>query len=954
MGIEQHLEGLPAEVTGVVEHGLERLGDGVAELSSDEASRLVRVLAASDFAASTLARLADELPDLIPVLDAPLDFESLAERADDIAAGGGELDDVKSALRCERNRAFLHLLWRDLAGYADLDESQQCWSRVADLLLGAAAGYAAVSIAERHGQVRDRDGNAVPFIILAMGKLGGGELNYSSDVDVIFLYSSDGESDGARPLAAQPYFDRLSRQVIALIDEVTADGFVFRMDTRLRPFGKSGPPVVSFAALESYLQQHGRDWERYAYVKARIVGQHPDAGVCEELIDELITPFVYRRYLDYGVFESLREMHAMIAAEVERRELADNVKLGPGGIREIEFIVQSLQLVRGGGQRELQTPSLLEVLPRLAQQRGFDDTAAELLLAAYRFLRRLENHIQAAADKQTHELPGTDLERTRLCVALGFDDWPALLDELERHRGVVADQFERVAFRDRDPVDAPETGRFSELWSTNAEPDRWRSELEASGFRAAEYLADLIVEFRRAPGTRRADTVSEERLADFIPTLLAKTKACERPDVALRRCLSVIEQVLRRSAYLALLNENPSVTERFARLCERSSYISRQLARHPALLDELLDSGRLSKAIPKTDLEAERDARLGTETDAETRMELLAQYKRAIMFRVAVADFSGYLPIMKVSDSLTWLAETVLDTALETAWGDLTARHGAPHCVIGGERRPAGFGIVAYGKLGGLELSYGSDLDIVFLHDSIGAEQRTDGDRPLDNALFFSRLIRRLINFLTAQTSAGVLYEIDTRLRPSGRKGLLVTSVEAFRRYQHENAWTWEHQALLRARSVAGAPAVLGAFEEVRSEVLRETVGLDTLRDDVLKMRTKMRKELDRSDAETFDLKHGRGGIGDIEFLVQFLVLANAVREPALIEYSDNIRQLDALAACGLVTAEDAADLQQIYRDYRRRQHHLVLDGQQGVVSVSEFRRERSRVLERWDSAFST
>ncbi len=946
------LQDLPAEVADAVEQCIERLGDRAADLSDEQAERLVRLVAASDFAASALLRAADGLPDWASRFDAPFDFTSLSELADRILLGEFAVEEIQSILRRERDRALLHLLWRDIAGLADLEQSQVSWSQVADQLLRAAAGYAATKIEERFGKLRDRDGNAVPFVILAMGKLGGGELNYSSDVDVIFLYPSDGESDGARSLPAQPYFDRLSRQIIALIDEVTADGFAFRTDTRLRPFGDSGPPVVSFAALESYLQQHGRDWERYAYVKARIVGVRPEPEVVEELIDRLVTPFVYRRYLDYGVFESLREMHAMIAAEVQRRELADNVKLGPGGIREIEFIVQSLQLVRGGRRRELRTTSLLEALPRLAEQRGFDAESAQLLSDAYRFLRRVENYIQAGYDKQTHELPKTELDRARLCVAMGFDDWPALLDALERHRNVVSDQFERVAFRDRGTGEVQETRHLAELWAADAEVDRWRSELEELGFGAAAELADLVVEFRRAAGTRKADRAAEERLQAFIPQLLMAAKNCEHPDTALGRCFTVIEQILRRSAYLALLNENQAAAMRFVRLCERSAYISRQLARYPLLLDELLDSAVLSDAIPKAELEAERSARLGDESDLETRMELLAHFQRAIMFRVAVADFSGDLPIMKVSDSLTWLAETVLDEALDSAWNDLTARHGVPHCIVDGNRRTAGFGIIAYGKLGGLELSYGSDLDIVFLHDSAGSEQQTDGDRPLDNAVFFSRLIRRLVHFLTTQTSAGALYEIDTRLRPSGRKGLLVTSVDAFRRYQDENAWTWEHQALLRARAVAGDKIVLGAFEQIRAEVLRTTIRLDRLRDDVISMRAKMRDELDRSGAETFDLKHGRGGIGDIEFIVQFLVLANAAREPALIEYSDNIRQLDALAACGVVTAEEAEGMQRVYRHYRRRQHHLALETAAPLLPASEFGSERDAVLDLWERTF--
>jgi glutamate-ammonia-ligase adenylyltransferase len=797
--------------------------------------------------------------------------------------------------------------------------------------------------------VRSKVGEKVPLVILGMGKLGGFELNFSSDIDIIFLYPEDGESDGAKCVSAQEYFGRLSRQIIALLDERTVDGFVFRIDTRLRPFGESGPPVVSFGALESYLLQHGRDWERYAYVKARVVGPDPGAAVTEDLYQNMIRPFVYRRYVDYGVFQSLREMHALIAAEVRKRELQDNIKLGPGGIREAEFVVQSLQLVRGGSEPALQSRQLQKVLPLLVNERGLEAAGATRLLEAYRFMRRLENFIQGIGDCQQHDLPTNPVDRARLTVAMQYDDWEALVAETNRHRAVIAAHFEQVAFRGQEG-DAPFLKQVERAWERDADNEEWATLLVDEGVNEAKRLAAILVRFARETRTRQVDAASRERLQLFIPKLIAAVIRSDSPESALTRTLGIVERVLRRSAYLSLLNENDGALARLVDLCSRSNYVADQIARYPVLLDELLDPRLYTEAVARTDFAAEIDDRVaGKEDDSEAQMQAIAEYQRATMFRIAIADFGGDLPIMKVSDGLTWLAESVLEAALAVAWQDLTRRHGLPKYTVDGTSKTAGFGIVAYGKLGGLELSYGSDLDIVFLHDSCGSAQVTDGEKPLDNTLFFSRLVRRLVHFLTMQTGSGQLYEVDTRLRPDGHKGLLVTSTEAFERYQEENAWTWEHQALLRARAVAGSGSVADDFERIRRETLVYRVRRDRLRDDVVGMRQKMRTELDRSDNAVFDLKHGRGGIGDIEFLVQYLVLENARAHPGVIHYSDNIRQLDALMAAGCIGEAIGEQLQDTYRDYRLCFHHRVLDGRPPLVGRDEFVAERAFVEKTWD-----
>ena len=949
---DDKLSRLPAALRPVASLWFERLEEahGSPDLPRDVEDPLLRMVAVSEFAANALLRDWDYWQGRLEQLASPPDLDGLQALAEDVGSGSASVDEAKSRLRRFRHRFMLNVLWREVAGIAKLDETLGSLSALADRMLAAAGRYGETQLEKRYGRLREPGGDVVPLVVLAMGKLGGGELNFSSDIDIVFLYPADGESDGARTLSGQQYFTRLSQIVVGLLDDRTADGFVFRVDTRLRPFGDSGPPVTSFAALESYLLHHGRDWERYAYIKSRIVGQPPGPAVAGDLFQHLITPFVYRRYLDYGVFESLRDMHELIAAEVKRRDLADNVKLGPGGIREIEFIVQSMQLVRGGHREQLREPSLLRVLPQLTGGRGLDQSTVTRLRDAYVFLRRLENFIQAMRDQQVHDLPQDEIDRERLCVAMGYADWPSLVRDLDGHRRNVTQEFEAIAFRGGDiDVQDEREQRFEALWNSDTPAGEWAEAL--SGLEDAVALGESLAAFQRAPSTLKIDAISSERLQRFMPRLISLVVQCQEPLLALDRTLSVVNRILRRSAYVSLLNENLVAMRRLVQLCESSSYVAAQLARYPVLLDELLEPRIETERIEKAEFEAElatRSAHL-QESDSEARMEMLAQFQRASLFRIAVADFSGSLPIMKVSDSLTFLAEAVLDHALESAWLDLTAKHGTPHYDIDGERRAAGFGVIGYGKLGGLELSYGSDLDLVFLHDSKGGRQVTDGDKPLDNAIFFGRLVRRLVHFLTTQTSSGVMYEIDTRLRPEGRKGVLVTSTDAFQRYQEENAWTWEHQALLRARHVAGSETVAKAFGRIRARTLMSRVRLDALRDDVVSMRTRMRKELDNSEAGRFDLKHGRGGIGDIEFIVQYLVLRNARRYPGVIRYSDNIRQISALASVGRLDVQTAARLQDAYREFRRRLHHLSLNDRPPFVGDDELSAERAFVAAVWE-----
>jgi len=949
---------LPEELLSPVTHWLERLagqGEGFAKqfeaLREDQAT-LVRLVASSEYAAGVIGR---DWPWFHEALgqgrfQSPINMVELAVAADDIGSG---VDDkaVKSGLRQLRNQQLVHILWRSISELDDVRESLAALSTLSDALIGASMTYAQRSLTTRFGHAMSEDGKAVPLVVLAMGKLGGRELNFSSDIDLIFLYTEEGETNGPRVLSTQEYFARLSRQIVSLLDDVTEDGFVYRVDTRLRPFGASGPPVVSFAALENYLLRHGRSWERYAYIKARVISPSAKASDIQELMASVIDPFVYRRYLDYGVFESLRDMKALIATEVKKRELQDNIKLGPGGIREIEFIAQSLQLVRGGADQKLRCRELHEALTCLGHSRGLGRAAVSILLDAYYFLRKLENGIQAIRDHQTHDIPDSPEDRARLQIVMSYSSWDALINDLDRHRQHVSEQFAEVVFRsDTGPVEP----RLAEIlvahWNAQTSVEEWEQVLGDNGFEDSASVADAIVRFAGTSSLRQIGVTAGKRLARFMCAFLLLLRERRSPGVVCGRVLDIISQIVRRSAYVALLNENPAVLERLVGLCDQSNYLAGEIARFPLLLDELLDPRLYSAQISPDSMRGDIDERLAQlETDdSERSIEKLAQFQRATLFRIAVADVSGNLPIMKVSDRLTDLAEIVLEHALDFAWADLVKRHGKPVCESGERVRAAGFGVIAYGKLGGMELSYRSDLDLVFLHDSRGSRHETNGEKPLDNSMFFGRLVRRLVHFLTAQTPSGALYEVDTRLRPSGRSGLLVVNTDGFEKYQEDNAWTWEHQALLRSRPVAGSAAVAREFERIRTDTLRNRVRRDRLRKDVSSMRVKMRKQLDKSNVSQFDLKQGEGGIGDIEFLVQFLVLKNAGHEPAVIHYSDNIRQLGTLEAVGCLHPTDVARLQDAYKAYRLTTHRLALDDKPPLVPSTEFVDERDFVISIW------
>jgi len=954
----EFIESVPEELRDTVERWWERACGqaGLAEcyraLAETHRRQLPRVIAASEFVAQALIQDPQSLAwfarlDASEPGSADADYEIRA-------ASAASVEQALSLLREWRRRAMVRIAWRDIAGTAAVTETLQAVSDLADAAIRAATAAAELHLLPTFGNPHRSNPGRAPFIILGMGKLGGRELNFSSDIDLVFLSTEAGETSGPRVIDNEEYFNRLGREIIRLLDARNADGFVFRVDMRLRPFGESGPLVVSLAALEDYLQQHGRDWERYAWIKARaIVGADAYAAAYEEFV----RPFVYRRYLDFGVFESLRSMKALIVREVARRDLEHHLKLGKGGIREVEFIVQSMQLVRGGSDRRLQSPALLQVLPLLAGSKlvSADDIAE--LSEAYLVLRKAENALQMLRDEQTHALPEDALDRARLSLILGCKDWETTNARLEATLEKVAGQFDALLFGTPDAQ-----RRYDDLGVAWLDSDdaKIEEELANSGFPSAEIgaVAAILESYRQAAPYRRLDEAGHRRLHVILARLLKSAAQRASPVTVVQRVLRVLEAIGSRASYLALLKEQPAALDRLIEVCAISGFLSRQIADFPLLLDELIDAKAFDELPTRAAFTLELAARTErlSPDDPERQVEALRQFQKVAVFTVALADLTGRLPLMRVSDRLTDIAELIIECCMDLAWQQMTQMYGTPYC---GEDtanlRPVVVAVAGYGKLGGLELGYASDLDLVFLHDSAGSIQLTDAEKPLDNGIFFLRLGQRIVHLLTMHSAAGRLYEVDMRLRPNGKGGFLMTGIDAFERYQQSDAWTWEHQALLRARAVAGDEKLRAAFEAVRRRTLTSSVRRGTLRNDVLEMRLRMRKELSRSGRGEFDIKQDAGGIGDIEFLVQYWVLANAQAHPELLTYTDNIRQLEGLAAVGVVDEATALWLKESYISYRTVLHHLSLEGDgERIVAAAPYQETRDRLRAIWHATLES
>ncbi len=913
---------------------------------------LPKVWGCSLFVANQCLRSPQLLTELITsgdLLSPERDYSSLLSQLPDAT------DEVAflQTLRTLRQREMVRIAWRDLAGWDSLTQTLHSLSNLADALLEATLIKLTPKLTTQFGTPSQFQGTPQSLIVLAMGKLGGQELNFSSDIDLILTYPEAGETTGtSRPRTHQEFFTRLAQQLIHALNHITADGFVYRVDLRLRPFGDSGPVVMHFAALEEYYQAQARDWERYALVKARIAAGDKTAG---HTLLETLRPFVYRRYLDFNALESLRTMKTLIDQETSRKGLNNNIKLGAGGIREIEFICQMLQLIRGGRQPGLQQRHLLTALTQLEHYQILPSPVVTRLRQAYGFLRQTENHLQAIEDQQTQTLPADALTQTRLAYSMGNTDWNSFIAQLLHHQQMVHSEFEQLI----TPAPANDTTALlpSKQWQSLWTQDLFKHEqaevfLTAAGFQNATAVLTHLQQLVNSHSISKLSQRGRERLDQLIPLLLAAVSDSQQPTEAIHRTLNLIEKIAQRSVYLALLVEHPQVLKHLVHLCAESAWIAEQITRYPLLLDELIDPRRLYDPLKPEELDNALQALLAhlPANDLEMQMDLLNQFKRANVLRVATAELSGTLTVEVTSDYLAAIAYTLVKQALSLAWEFLLQKHGRPrYRTPTGEIKMAEFCIVAYGKAGGIELSYGSDLDLIFLHDSQGTEQLTEGTRPLDNSVFFYRLTNRIIHILTTTTPAGMLYQVDSRLRPGGASGLIVSSLEAFETYQQEAAWTWEHQALVRARAIAGDHSCMRQFEQLRKRILSRPRDPNELKREVSKMRMKMRENLDHSTTTKFDLKQGRGGITEIEFIIQYLVLRWANDYPQLLEPRSVLRLLKVFADRQLLDPAPCEQLGEAYRTYRAETHRLALQNQPALVNHDKFTQPRQQVKYWWE-----
>jgi glutamate-ammonia-ligase adenylyltransferase len=955
---------LDADITTRWQAFCQAAADQAAALPDDPAGRteIRRVLGFSDF----IWRHAVQSPSWVmrllidPALHAPRDAPAYRRRLQtqipaDPAAAVAELPAV---LRRFRRQEMLRIAWRDLSGRAPLEEILLELSHLADVCIEGALRILHADLVRRFGRPQAPDGRPLQMVVVGMGKLGARELNFSSDVDLIFAFAARGRTEGAdQTIANDDFFTRLARQLIQVLGQVRADGFVFRVDTGLRPFGESGPLVMSFNALETYYQSQGREWERYAWVKARIVAGDGDDG--RQLLS-LMRPFVYRRYLDYGVFESLREMKTKIAMEVRRKGMAHDIKLGAGGIREVEFFAQFFQLIRGGVEPALQERRLLPVLAQLAHNGHISAEIRDRLAAAYVFLRRVEHRLQAFADQQTHRLPTEALERERLARAMDFDGTEAFEQTLQSHREAVHHQFTTLLAGEEEPTegegDDPAARKaLSGIWQQALDAEQAEAFLRQIGFTDPAAILARLAYLRKQIIRAKISAEGRQRFNRLIPPMLQAAAGAANPEEAVSRIVDILVNIGRRGTYLALLAENPPARRHLVQLAGASHFIAALIARRPVLLDELLDPRTLYAPPGKDELAAELRSVIAKTSadDLEFMIESICIFRQINTLRVAAADVTGVLPLMRVSDHLSDLAEIILREVIGLAWNHLVARHGYPSGSAAASPFEQGFGVVAYGKLGGFELGYGSDLDLVFLHTAQPGNTQ-GGGQSIDNRQFFARLGQRVIHILTTHTRAGRIYETDMRLRPSGSSGPLVSHLDAYAQYLRKEAWTWEHQALIRARTICGPQNMITRFERLRREILTRPRDRAQLRDEIAAMREKLRQEQNPKDGALFDLKQGRGGIVDIEFLVQYLVLARSHQFPALTAWTDNVRLLVALIDSGLLAPESAYFLREAYLIFRAAAHRLSLQKKPARVAAKQLRKPRRRVQAYWRQFMTT
>lgn len=888
--------------------------------------------------------LREQLPAMLEQQDRYKEYRDALARQLDVCA-----DEMagQRVLRQFRNREMAYIAWRDFCGSWSLEKSLKHISQLAEAMIFETYQWQYKVCCELWGTPCNDQDEAQPMLIIGMGKLGGGELNFSSDIDLIFTYPENGETQGSRrSIANAQFFTRLGQRIIKALDQQTLDGFCYRVDMRIRPFGDSGPLVMSYAALEDYYQEQGRDWERYAMIKARVMGREMYPEYQE--LRQMLRPFVFRRYIDFSAIQSLRRMKSMISSEVRRRGLSNNIKLGAGGIREVEFIAQVFQLIRGGREPSLRQRGLLVTLDAITELELLTVKETDKLREAYKLLRRLENLLQAMADKQTQTLPDGEIEQLQLATAMGFQSWQELVAEVQLNMGNVHGVFTSL-IGDDDEDQGEVAKHFHELWDMAQNSDVINHVLiHDLNQEDPEKMAQIIVQFKQDLAKKTLGPRGREVLNRLMPKVFQAIFAHPDAQFGLSRVLHLLHRIVTRTTYLELLDEHGAALTQLVRLCTASPMISEQLGRYPILLDELIDPQQLYNPIPLEAYRTElRDylARI-PEDDMEQQIEALRQFKQICILRIAAADIAGVLPVMKVSDHLTYLSEAIVECVVNQAWLQMAAKYGQPNHLI--DREGKGFAVVGYGKVGGWELGYNSDLDIVFMHDC-PVSAYTDGKKEIDGRQFYLRLAQRIIHIFSIRTASGILYEVDTRLRPSGASGLLVSPADAFEEYQRNDAWTWEHQALVRARMIYGDEPLQRAFADIRHSILCLPRESAELKKQVTDMRIKMRDHLGGKKAGRFMLKQDPGGITDIEFLAQYLVLNYSHNKQKMTRWSDNVRIFELSISQGIMDEDQAMAITNAYTAMRDQIHQRNLLNLDADVADDKFIHERELVIEAWN-----
>ena len=836
----------------------------------------------------------DILAQWLPRPLTPADYAQFANWQQ-LQADGNEAE-IARQLRILRRHVLAHIITRDLARQSTLDEVTHTITQFADFAINTALGYAHAHYQALYGTPIGRHtGAAQHLTVIAMGKAGGDELNVSSDIDLIFTYPESGDTNGKRARSNQEFFTKVGQKLIALLNDHTADGQVFRVDMRLRPDGDSGALVASETALEQYLITQGREWERYAWCKARVVTPHAND------IAALVRPFVFRKYLDYNAYHAMRELHRQIRQEVQKRGMEHNIKLGAGGIREVEFIAQIFQMIRGGQNRSLQLKGTQETLAKLGEIGILPPDTVAQLLAAYRFLRNVEHRLQYWDDQQTQTLPDSPAQQTQLAISMDFADYPAFLGSLKTHRDFVNQQFNQI-LNEPEHANNEAPHPLAELWDNAADPNRQpETELAKLGYADSPHIAQRLAHIRQASKYRQLSAHAQPRFDAIVPRMIEAAAHSPNPDATLLRLLDFLDTISRRSAYLAFLQQYPAALNQIAELMSQSAWAAEYLRQHPILLDELL-SAQLMQPLDWAALENELASSLNAQDNTESKMDTLRRFQHAQTFRLLVQDLAGKWTVEALSDELSLLADIILRQTLHHAWHSIPKIH----------RPDPQFIIIGYGKLGGKELGYTSDLDLVYLYN----------DPHPEAAECYIKLARRLSTWLSSSTGAGSLYELDLRLRPNGDSGFLVHSLAAYTQYQQQNAWTWEHQSLTRARYICGSEELGAQFEQLRRQIIAQPRNIGSLKTDVIAMRHKITAT---HPADDENVKYAHGGVVDVEFIVQYLVLAHSHEAPELLENYGNIALLGMAAQRGFIPTEQARAAQNAYRRYRQIQHNKKL-----------------------------